>query len=99
MSKVALFVFAAVASMHAQAGPKEAVHDAFSKFLAQKSFRATVTDLGKGEQISTMEFVAPDRYHLRANRGPETIIVGDGAWMDMGGHLTRVPIPVGKMVA
>src|SRR5690606_18339451 len=41
----------------AHAAPKDDLHDAFAKFLKVKSFRATITDLKKGEQVSSMEFV------------------------------------------
>ena len=99
MHRIAAFVFALAAAGSAWAGPKETVHDAFAKFLAAKSFRATVTDVNSGEQLSQMEFVAPNRYHMHnAKAGMDTIIVGDDAWMDMHGQLTKMPIPVGKIV-
>lgn len=81
------------------AAPKDDVHAAFSKFLAAKTFRATVTDVKTGQQVSAMEFVAPDRYHLHPSKGPDTIIVGDNGWMNMNGRMTPMPIPVGKMIA
>ena len=98
MRRLILFVLVCVIANSAWAGPKEDVHDAFAKFLAAKSFRATVTDVKSGEQLSAMEFVAPDRYHMRSNKGPDTIIVGDNAWMNMNGQLMKMPIPVGKMI-
>jgi len=94
---VSLFTLAIAGS--AWAGPKENLHDAFTKFLAAKSFRATVTDVKNGEQLSMMEFVAPDRYRMHAKNGPQTIIVGDDAWMDMNGRMMKMPIPVGKMIS
>jgi hypothetical protein len=91
--------FALFAS-HALAAPKDELHAAFAKFLQAKSFRATVTDLKKNEQISTMEYVAPDRYHLQAASGPGRLIVGDSMYVEMNGKLSRVPVPgVGRMVA
>jgi outer membrane lipoprotein-sorting protein len=100
MRRIALSVLAVAVAVagSAWAGPKEAVHDAYAKLLAAKSFRATVTDVKNGEQISELEFVAPDRYHLRSGKGPETIIVGDDAWMNMNGQLMKMPIPVGKII-
>lgn len=93
---LSLLVFAAGS---AWAGPKETVHDAFAKFLAAKSFRATVTDVKNGEQLSQMEFVAPNRYRMHnAKAGADTVIIGDDAWMNMHGQLMKVPIPVGKLI-
>jgi hypothetical protein len=84
----------------ATAAPKDELHDAFAKFLQAHSFRASVTDLKKGEQISTMEFVAPDRYRIKSSKGPQQYIIGDAMYMDMDGKLTRLPVPgVGKIVA
>lgn len=84
----------------ANAAPKDELHEAFSKFLKAHSFHATVTDIKKGEQISAMDFVAPDRYRLKSARGPEQTIIGDAIYMDMNGKLTRLPVPgVGKMTA
>ena len=96
------FVFSALALVvagSACAAPKDDVHAAFGKFLSAKSFRATVTDTKTGQQVSSMEFVAPDRYHLHPAKGPDMIIVGDNGWMNMDGHLTKMPIPVGKIIA
>ncbi|MEO6689699.1 MAG: hypothetical protein ABIS07_02025 [Dokdonella sp.] len=84
----------------AQASPTDDLHAAFAKFLKAHSFHATVTDIRKGEQISAMDFVAPDRYRLKSARGPEQTIIGDAIYMDMNGKLTRLPVPgVGKMTA
>ena len=98
MRRIALSALALAVAGSAWAGPKEAVHDAFARFLASKSFRATITDVKNGEQLSAMEFVAPDRYHMRSGKGPETIIIGDDAWMNMNGQLMKMPIPVGKLI-
>jgi outer membrane lipoprotein-sorting protein len=83
----------------AMAGPKDDLHAAFTKFLAAKSFRATATDMKKGEQVSKMEFVAPDRYRVDAS-GQASLIVGDTMYMDLGGKMQALPVPgVGRMVA
>jgi outer membrane lipoprotein-sorting protein len=99
MRHLALSVLAVAVATSAWAGPKETVHDAFAKFLAAKSFRATVTDAKSGEQLSQLEFLAPDRYHMRSGKGPETIIVGEDAYMNMNGQLMKMPIPVGKLIS
>jgi hypothetical protein len=83
----------------ASADPAADVHAAFSKFIDAHSFRATVIDVKKGQQLSSMEFVAPDRYHMKTGQGPETYIVGDDAFMEVQGHMMKAPLPVGKIVA
>jgi outer membrane lipoprotein-sorting protein len=98
MRRLALSVLILAFTGPAWADSKATLHEAFSKFLAAKSFRATITDAKSGEQLSAMEFVAPNRYHMR-NKGMETIIVGDDAWMNMNGQMMKVPVPVGKMIA
>jgi hypothetical protein len=84
----------------AHAAPKDELHDAFVKFLQAKSFRATITDLKKGELVSNMEFVAPDRYRMTVAGGTTQVIVGDAMYMDMNGQMMRVPVPgVAKLTA
>lgn len=84
----------------AGAAPKDDLHAAFAKFLQAKSFRATVTDVKNGGTVSTMEYVAPDRYRIKPAQGPQSLIVGDTMYMDMDGKLTPMPVPgVSRMVA
>ncbi|MEP7044063.1 MAG: hypothetical protein ABI843_13450 [Dokdonella sp.] len=98
--KIAATVALALFCQLATATPKDELHAAFTKFLAARSFRATVTDLKKGEQVSTMEFLAPDRYRIQSSKGPSQLIIGDSMYMEMQGKLTRLPVPgVGKLVA
>jgi hypothetical protein len=77
----------------ANAAPKDELHDAFVKFLQVKSFRATITDLKKGEQVSSMEFVAPDRFRMKTADGMSQLIIGDAMYMDMNGQMMRMPVP------
>ncbi|HEY6941652.1 hypothetical protein [Dokdonella sp.] len=84
----------------ASAAPKDDLHAAFAKFLQAKSFRAAVTDVKNGETVSTMEYVAPDRFRIKPAQGPQSLVVGDTMYMDMNGKLTPMPVPgVGRMVA
>lgn len=83
----------------AAAAPKDELHAAFARFLAARSFHATTTDAKKGELVSKMEFMAPDRYRVDAG-GRVSLIVGDTMYMDIGGAMQPVPVPgVGRMVA
>jgi outer membrane lipoprotein-sorting protein len=97
---IAVFALCALAAAgSAAADPKAEVHAAFAKFLDAHSFRATVTDVTKGQQLSEMEYVAPDRYHMKTGKGPETFIIGDEGYMDINGRMMKVPVPVGKIIA
>lgn len=85
----------------ALAGPRDEVHAAYTRFLAAKSFRATVTDANKGQQLSMMEFVAPDRYHIHNGQGQmEQILIGDDAYTLIDGKRVKLPMPikVGRIV-
>ena len=84
----------------AVASPKDELHEAFGKFLQVHRFRAEATDVKKGERVSSVEFVAPDRYRVKPVNGPANVIIGDTMYMDIGGKLTPIPVPgVSKMVA
>ena len=84
----------------AGAAPKDDLHAAFAKFLQAKSFRASVTDVKNGGVVSTMEFVAPDRYRIKPAKGPQSLVVGDTMYLDMNGKLTPMPVPgIGEKVA
>ena len=84
----------------ATASPKDELHAAFGKFLKVHSFRAEATDVKKGERVSSVEFVAPDRYRMTPANGTASLIIGDTMYMDMDGKLTPIPVPgVSKMVA
>lgn len=91
-------LLSAVASL-AWADSREELHAGYAKLLAAKSFRATVTDVKKGQQISRMEFVAPDRYHMTTSQNTEQTIIGDDAWMNVDGRTLKLPVPVGKIIA
>lgn len=81
------------------AGPREDLHAAYTRFLAARTFRATVTDVKKGQQLSTLEFVAPDRYHIRSGKDDmEQIIIGDEAYTRINDRLMKLPVPVSRIV-
>lgn len=83
------------------AAPKDELHQAYSRFLAAKSFRASVTDVKKGQQLSTLEFVAPDRYRIQNGQGQmEQILIGEDAYTLIDGRRIKLPMPiqVGRIV-
>lgn len=84
----------------AHADPAGALQQSFSKLIAVTSFRATLTELGKQPKaLATMEFVAPNRYRIATSDGPIMLIIGSDGWMDMGGQLMKLPIPIDKITA
>jgi len=100
MMLTACALAAALAAPLACAAPKDDLHGAFVKFLAARSFHAEVTNLASGENISSMDFVAPDRYRVHAAGGPEQLVIGDTIYMDMDGKLTPMRMPgIAKTVA
>jgi hypothetical protein len=100
LAKTLACVSLALTCSFAAAAPKDELHAAFGKFLQAHSFHATVTDIKKGEQVSAMDFVAPDRFRMTTAGGRQTLIIGDAMYMDTNGTLTRLPVPgVGKLTA
>jgi len=83
----------------AAADPRQALTEAWTEFLAVKSFRVTMTNLDDGKQMATMEFQAPNRYRMNTPGGPSIVIIGNDGYMDMGGRMMKVPVPVEKMTA
>jgi len=66
------------------------------RFLAARSFHASMRIEGERPMASEMEFAAPDRYRIDLPVGTQ-IIIGDTMYMDMHGQRTRVPIPEGTI--
>ncbi|WP_454832345.1 hypothetical protein [Pseudoxanthomonas wuyuanensis] len=66
------------------------------RFLAARSFHASMRIEGERPMTSEMEFAAPDRYRISLPVGTQ-IIIGDTMYMDMHGQRTRVPIPEGTI--
>lgn len=97
LAGLALLVLAGIAT----AAPRDELHAAYTRFLAATSFRATVTDVNKGQQLSSMHFVAPDRYHIQNGQGQmEQILIGDDAYTLIDGKRVKLPMPikVGRIV-
>jgi outer membrane lipoprotein-sorting protein len=83
----------------AAADPKDELAKAWTAFLGLESFRTTITNLDDGQQMATMEFQAPNRYRINSAGGPAIVIIGNDGYMDLGGRMMKVPVPVEKMTA
>lgn len=62
------------------------------RFLSQPSFRAEMNGEGTTPMKTTLEFVSPDRYRLRSDRGMETIIIGKTTYMKVGSSWQKMPM-------
>lgn len=101
MLRRALYAIAALAfATAASAGPKEDLHAAFSRFLAQTSFRGDIDGNMAGRPMhSTIEFQAPDRVRVTSEGRPAVVIIGSTMYMDMNGHAMKVPMSAGNPMA
>lgn len=81
------------------AAPRDDLFEAWQKFLALKSFRATITGIEPARPATRLEFQAPDRYRITIANGPTTTVVGDVATMTVGGRTMTLPVPVKTMTA
>jgi outer membrane lipoprotein-sorting protein len=61
------------------------------KFLAQKSFRATILSTGDKDVRQEVEFVAPNRFRSKTGPGLETIVVGKDVYVSLEGSFMKLP--------
>lgn len=83
-------------STGALAGAREDVEASMQKFVALKSYHATMRMTGAQSMIAQLDFVAPDRYRIGTPAGTQYII-GDQMVMDFHGRTMRVPMPKGAL--
>jgi outer membrane lipoprotein-sorting protein len=81
---------------HAVADARADLHAAFQKNMSAKTYRAKMTDLATGKQVSTVEFQAPDRYRIQAN-GMNSVIANGNMYLVVNGQSMKVPLQPGMM--
>jgi hypothetical protein len=81
----------------ASADARGALHAAFMKNMAARTYRATITDLGTGKQVSSVEFQAPDRYRIQPANGPASVIAGGKMIMEVNGQHMSMAVPAGML--
>lgn len=100
MIRRALYSAAMLAGLSAgaaSAGPREDLHAAFGKFLAQTTFRGDITGNMAGRSShSTLEFQAPDRVRVTADGRPPVVMIGNIMYMNANGRTMKVPMPAGN---
>jgi len=85
------------ASPAALAGPKEEVVAAVDKFLAAKSYHASMS-MGPGPATET-DFVAPDRVRVKLGTMGDQIVIGNVMYMTLQGQTIKRPAPNGGAAA
>lgn len=95
-------VLAAVLASVAWAGPREEVNAAIDKFIAARSFHASMTMSGPQSMSQQLEFVAPGRYRMRMAGLDDQTIIGDTMFLNSPspggqGKSIIVPVPEGTL--
>lgn len=86
----------AVAALNPLSSPADEVKASMDKFLAAKSFHATMKMEGAQMMTNEMDFVAPDRYRMQMPVGTQ-VIIGDTMYMQSQGRSMKVPLPQGTL--
>lgn len=88
---MSLLLIFALPSMSA---PKDDLHAAYTRFLALKSFKASINATnGKYKSNSVVEFQAPDRYRIVSQGQAPSLIIGGNMYMNINGSSMKVPVP------
>ncbi|MGO4261730.1 hypothetical protein [Lysobacter sp. TAB13] len=93
----AVLLLGLCASGLASAGPKEEVVAAVDKFLAAKTYHASMS-MGPGPGTET-DFVAPDRIRIKMGAMGEQIMIGDTMYLTMQGKTRKQASPGGGVAA
>ncbi|MBD9369975.1 hypothetical protein [Xanthomonas sp. XNM01] len=95
-SPAASTIPAADALPAAPADPASEVRASMGRFLAARSFEATMRMEGARAIEQRLEFVAPDRYRIVLPAGTQ-VVVGDTLYLSAGGHTRQVPLEPGVL--
>ncbi|MGH8049436.1 MAG: hypothetical protein ACREPB_02125 [Arenimonas sp.] len=88
---MSLLLLFALPSMSA---PKDDLHAAYTRFLALKSFKASINaTTGTYKSNSVVEFQAPDRYRIVSEGQAPSLIIGGNMYMNINGRPMKVPVP------
>ncbi|HEY5971050.1 MAG TPA: hypothetical protein VIT22_03600 [Pseudoxanthomonas sp.] len=86
----------AAGALNPLSDPAAEVKASMDKFLAAKSFHATMKAEGAQFMATEMDFVAPDRYRMKMPVGTQ-VIIGDTMYMQVQGRTMKVPLPQGTL--
>lgn len=76
--------------------PRKAVEASMDKFLAARSFHASMEMQAAQPMKVEMDFVAPDRYRMRMPEATQ-VVIGDTMYMQAGGQTMKMPLPAGTL--
>jgi len=83
----------------ASSDPKADLEQMSKKFIDQKFFRARLVGTGKTPLKMEMEYVAPDRFHMKNEPVMEAIIIGKDTYTKTNiGSWRKVPLDLGKTI-
>jgi hypothetical protein len=94
---LALAAFSLAFAGPAAADARSDLRAAFKNNLAAKSYRATITDLATGKQVSSVEFQAPDRFRITPVGAPASVIADGKMHMQANGRAMSMPLPAGML--
>jgi hypothetical protein len=85
-------------SITASSDPKADLVAMSKKFTEQRSFRANMNGTGKTSMKMELEYIAPDRFHMKNGEVMETIVIGKDTYTKSGGTWRKIPIDLGKTI-
>lgn len=87
------------AALDPLADPRAEVEASMRKFIAARSYHASMhLDGGAdGSMTNELDFVAPDRYRLVMPRLGTQVIIGDTMYMQVQGQSMKMPLPEGTL--
>lgn len=84
-------------SLPALAAGRDDVMAAMARFVALRSYQATMLVEHDPNGASQVTFVAPDRYEIRSAKLGTQYIIGNTLWLTLGGQQRKVPLPPGTL--
>jgi len=78
-------------SVTVSGNPRDDVIKASKKFTEQNSFQATMNGTGSKGMNMEIQYVAPDRYHIKNSPLMEIIIIGKSTYMKIDGKWQKSP--------
>jgi len=98
--RFAIALFGLAVASPVLSAPKDDLHAAFVKFIAQTSFKGSADASMMGHKVhSTIEFQAPDRYRIAAEGRPPSVIIGNQMYLNIGGRSMKMAMPAGMSLA
>lgn len=95
-SKDAAAAASASAALDPQVTPREALEASMDRFLAARSFHASMDMQSTQPMQVEMDFVAPDRYRMQMPQATQ-VVIGDTMYVQAQGKTLKMPLPAGTL--